>query len=298
MDILMTGGTGSIGRVLCRQLLKQGHKLTVLSRKPQTVKSICGEGVESIVSLADLPPSTRFDAIINLSGEVVVGPYWTENRKKVLWDSRVGITEQLLDFIAKAEIKPSVLINASAVGFYGNGGENVIDEDSTGSGGFAHQLCDGWEKAAAKAEEFGVRVCVIRIGLVLMPHGGMLKSMLPSFRLGLGARIGNGRQWMPWIHYLDLVAMIEYLLAKPNLRGAYNGVSPNPVTNREFTASLAKSLHRPALLFVPAFILKLAMGEMGQLLLEGQRAMPKRFLEAGFEFRYPQLDSALAEIIV
>ncbi len=298
MDILMTGGTGSIGRVLCRQLLKQGHNLTVLSRKPQTVKSICGEGVESIVSLADLPPSTRFDAIINLSGEVVVGPYWTENRKKVLWDSRVGITEQLLDFIAKAEIKPSVLINASAVGFYGNGGENVIDEDSLGSGGFAHQLCDGWEKAAAKAEEFGVRVCVIRIGLVLMPHGGMLKSMLPSFRLGLGARIGDGRQWMPWIHYLDLVAMIEYLLAKPDLRGAYNGVSPNPVTNREFTASLAKSLHRPALLFVPAFILKLAMGEMGQLLLEGQRAMPKRFLEAGFEFRYPQLDSALAEIIV
>ncbi len=297
MDILITGGTGSIGRVLCRQLIAEGHSLTVLSRKPDTVKTICGEGTTAISSIIELPSSARFDAVINLAGEVVIGPYWTENRKKKLWDSRVTVTGQLVDFIKRADIKPNVLINTSAVGFYGNGGDAIIDEDSLGSGGFAHELCVGWEKAAAKVEEFGVRLCIVRFGLVLMPHGGMLKSMLPSFRLGLGARIGDGRQWMPWIHCADLVAMLEFLLAKPELRGVFNGVSPNPVTNREFTSVLAKTLHRPAYFFAPAFLLKLAMGEMGQLLLEGQRAIPKRFQEVGFEFRYPKLDFALADII-
>jgi uncharacterized protein (TIGR01777 family) len=297
MNLLITGGTGSIGRVLCRALTAKGHGLTVLSRRSGQVKAICGEGVAAISALAELPASARFDAVVNLAGEAVIGPYWTENRKKTLWDSRVTVTEQLVDFIGRAEFKPAVLLNISAVGYYGNGGDTLIDEDSAGTGGFAHTLCADWEKAAAEVGRFGVRLCIVRCGLVLMPHGGMLKSMLPSFRLGLGARIGDGRQWMPWIHCQDVVAMLEFLLDRPELSGVFNGVSPNPVTNREFTARLAKQVNRPAFLCVPAFLLKLMMGEMGQLLLEGQRALPKRLQQAGFEFRYPNLGSALAEII-
>lgn len=297
MEILITGGTGAIGRMLCRALAAKGHRLTVLSRKPETVRAICGEGVEAVRSLADLPDSSRFDAIVNLAGEVVIGPYWTEKRKQQLWDSRVTLTGQLVDFVARAESKPAVWVNASAVGYYGDGGEQDIDEDSPGSGGFGHRLCAGWEAAANRAAEFGVRVCVIRIGLVLMAHGGMLKSMLPSFRLGLGARLGDGRQWMPWIHYQDLIGMIEFLLEQPQLNGVFNGVSPNPVRNGEFTAALARHLRRPAFLFVPAFLLKLAMGEMGLLLLQGQRALPKRFEAAGFSFRHADLDSALSDIV-
>ena len=297
MEILITGGTGSIGRVLCRTLTEKGHRLTVLSRKPEKVKTICGAGAVAISSLENLPESAHFDAVVNLAGEAVIGPYWTESRKKLLWNSRVGVTDQLMDFISRATFKPSVFISASAVGYYGNSGDTLIDEDSPGSGGFAHTLCHGWEDAANRVKAFGVRLCIVRIGLVLMPHGGMLKSMLPSFRVGLGARIGNGQQWMPWIHCQDLVSMIELLLGNSELSGVFNGVAPNPVTNREFTISLAHHLKRPAFFFVPEWLLKLGMGEMGQLLLDGQRAIPKRFQEAGFAYQYPSLDSALTEII-
>jgi hypothetical protein len=296
VDILITGGTGSIGRVLCRSLAEKGHRLTVLSRKPGSVPAICGDGVAALASLADLPASARFDAVVNLAGEPVIGPYWTERRKQRLRDSRVALTSQLVDFIARAEHKPQALISASAVGYYGDGGERLIDEQTPGAGGFAHRLCADWEQAAARAGQHGVRVCAVRFGLVLMPHGGMLKAMLPSFRLGLGARLGDGRQWMPWIHCRDLVAMLEWLLDSPTLEGVFNGVSPNPVRNHEFTAALARHLRRPAFLFVPAFVLRLAMGEMGGLLLEGQQAVPKRALEAGFAFRYATLDAALADI--
>jgi uncharacterized protein (TIGR01777 family) len=269
----------------------------VLSRKLEQVKRICGAEVNAISSLAELPASAQFDAIINLAGEVVIGPYWTKRRKQQLWDSRITLTEQLIGYISRAETKPKVLISASAVGYYGNGGDGLIDENSAGSGGFAHQLCAGWEQAAEQAGQFGVRVVIIRLGLVLMPHGGMLKSMLPSFRFGLGARLGDGRQWMPWVHCQDVVAMIEWTMNDPGLSGVFNGVSPNPVTNREFTASLAKHLHRPAVLIAPAFLLKLLMGEMGGLLLEGQRASPQRLQAAGFKFQYQTLDSALNQII-
>ena len=297
MEILITGGTGSIGRVLCRTLTEKGHRLTVLSRNPTKVKAICGEGTVAISSLDDLQESDHFDAVVNLAGEAVIGAYWTENRKQILWNSRVAVTRQLTDFISRATVKPRVFISTSAVGFYGNGGDNIINEESPGSGGFAHTLCQGWEDAASRVKEFGVRLCIVRFGLVLMSHGGMLKSMLPSFRVGLGARIGSGQQWMPWIHCQDLVSMIELLLGNAELCGVFNGVAPNPVTNREFTVSLARHLKRPVFLFVPEWLLKLGMGEMGQLLLDGQRAIPKRFQEAGFVFQYPSLDSALTEII-
>jgi hypothetical protein len=297
MDILITGGTGAIGRVLCQNLQAQGHSLTVLSRKPATVGPLCGETSTALRSLSELPNTAHFDAIINLAGEVVIGPYWTKKRKQQLWDSRVTLTEQLVDFIDRADSKPAVLINASAVGFYGHGADKLIDETSPGAGGFAHQLCDGWEQAARRAESFGVRVCIVRIGLVLMAHSGLLKSMLPSFRLGLGARLGDGQQWMPWIHLQDLIALFEFLLEHPHLSGVFNGVAPNPVTNAEFTRQLAQQLHRPAFLFVPAFALTGLLGEMGRLLIEGQRAVPKRLLDNGFTFHYADLDVALTDIL-
>lgn len=297
MDILITGGTGAIGRVLCRRLAEQGHRLTVLSRKPGTVKALCGDAATALASLADLPASAHFDAVVNLAGEVVVGPPWTKQRRQQLWDSRVTLTGQLVDFIRRADSKPGVLINASAVGYYGDGGDKILDEDSQGAGGFAHQLCAAWEQAASRAQDLGVRVCVVRIGLVLMAHGGMLKSMLPSFRLGLGARLGDGRQWMPWIHVDDLVAMMLWLLEHGELNGVFNGAAPNPVANAEFTRSLARHLRRPAFLFVPAGLLRLALGEMGGLLVEGQRAIPKRIQASGFQFRHATLDAALADII-
>lgn len=297
MDILLTGGTGSIGRVLCQSLTAKGHRLTVLSRKnEQQVKSICGDSVYSIASL-DFDQFTEFDAVINLAGEVIIGPRWTEKRKKVLWDSRVTLTEELVQRIGRLDVKPKVLINASAVGIYGNGGEQVLTEDSPTQGSFAHALCAAWEKAADGVETYGVRLCKLRIGLVLMGHGGMLKSMIPPFRLGLGGRIGDGQQWMPWVHIADLLAMIGQLLENPELSGVFNGVSPNPVRNQEFTASLARHLHRPAVLPMPACLLKTLMGEMGQLLLEGQQAIPQRFQDLNFAFRHPTLDSALTDII-
>jgi uncharacterized protein (TIGR01777 family) len=297
MDILITGGTGAIGRVLCRQLAASGHRLTVLSRKPDTVKAICGESATALTSLADLPAAAHFDAVFNLAGEVVIGPLWTPSRRQKLWASRVSLTEQLVDFIRRAETKPQVLISASAVGYYGNGGDKILTEGSTGNGGFAHQLCTAWETAAQQAQDFGVRVCTLRIGLVLMTHSGMLKSMLPSFRLGLGARLGDGQQWMPWIHLADLLAILQWLLNQPELSGAFNATAPNPARNAEFTQSLARHLHRPAFLCVPAVLLRRMLGEMGGLLVEGQRAVPERLVQSGFQFRHADLDSALDDLI-
>lgn len=297
MDILITGGTGTIGRALCAALLNQGHRLTILSRRPEKVQKLCGATVKAIPSLNDLSPSLNFDAVINLAGEPVIGPLWTKARRQKLLDSRVGITEQLISFLDRAQSKPKVLISASAVGWYGNGGDKLIDEISPGSGGFAHQLCEGWEQSARKAEAYGIRVCIVRIGLVLSDTGGLLVSMLPSFRLGLGAKLGNGQQWMPWVDYRDLIAIFLWLMEHDDLHGVFNGVAPNPVMNSQFTRALAKQLKRPAWLVTPGFLLKVILGEMGGLLLEGQKAEPKRILESGFQFQHEHLESSLAELL-
>jgi uncharacterized protein (TIGR01777 family) len=297
MNILVTGGTGAIGQRLCRALAAQGHALAVLSRAPGQVAERCGAGVAAFASLEDIPASAHFDAIVNLAGERVIGPRWTAARKKILWDSRVALTERLLACLARLERRPKVLLNASAVGYYGDGGDRLLDESCEGAcGGFGRELCVAWEEAAQRAAALGLRVCIVRIAPVLMAEAGLLQSMAPAFRLGLGARLGDGRQGAPWIHLQDLLAIFEFLLEREDLSGAFNGAAPELVDNRAFTNALARRLHRPAFLFAPAFLLRLAMGEMSELLLCDQKVAPKRLLEAGFTFRYATLEQALADI--
>ena len=298
MQILITGGTGFIGKALCRRLLQQGHRLTVFSRQtPDRVRRICGDAVTPLSSLDALSTRAGFDAVVNLAGESIAGGRWTEARKQLLWDSRVGLTAELVDFIATAETKPGVMVSGSAVGYYGNRGDTPLDEDSDGVDDFSHRLCVVWEKEAARAAEHGVRVCILRTGLVVGRDGGFLQRLLPLFRLGLGGRIGSGRQWMSWIHLDDHIGVTEHLLDNAHLDGIFNATAPNPVTNREFTTCLARVLHRPAFLPVPAIALKLALGEMAELLLGGQRVLPTRLQHEPFRFRYERLEAALREAI-
>lgn len=298
MQILVTGGTGFIGRSLCRHLSERGHGLTVLSRQaPDTVRRLCGETVMPVAGIDSLSPQAGFDAVVNLAGEPIADKRWTEARKRLLWESRIGLTSELVDYIARAETKPQILVSGSAVGYYGNRGDTLLDEESAGGDDFGHRLCAAWEEAASQAAGHGVRVCVLRTGLVVGRNGGFLQRMLPLFRRGLGGRIGDGRQWMSWIHIDDHVAVTEYLIGNARMEGAFNATAPNPVTNREFTECLARLLNRPAPLPVPAFTLRLALGEMAELLLGGQRVIPKRLQQEPFRFRYEHLEDALRDAL-
>ncbi|MBA4381745.1 MAG: TIGR01777 family protein [Sideroxydans sp.] len=297
MRILLTGGTGLIGRQLCTALLAQGHELTVLSRHPETVASKCGENVRAMTSLDEWTPERTFDAVINLAGEPIVDAYWSAKRKQVLLDSRVALTKKLVQRIASAHQKPTVLLSGSAVGYYGNAGDAALDESMEAGHDFPAELCAAWEGAARAAEQNGVRVCLLRTGLVLSKRGGLLGRMLLPFKLVLGARLGDGKQWMSWVHIDDYVAMVLRLLNDASLKGAFNMTAPASVTNAEFTQTLAQTLHRPALFVAPSFVLKLAMGERACLLLEGQRVLPKRLESSGFQFAHPRLDGALQDLL-
>ena len=297
MKILMTGGTGFIGQSLCRKLLENNDKLTVLSRKPEKVPLLCGKTTQAISNISDLTTEEHFDAIINLAGEGIADARWTSARKQKLLDSRIKTTEQLISFIDRASKKPKVLISGSAVGFYGNQGDKQLDENSAVHDDFAHQLCTRWEAAAKAAEVHGVRVCIIRTGLVIGNDGGFLKRMLPAFKLGMGGPLGDGRQWMSWIHRTDFIAIIELLLNSPQLQGIFNATAPNPVTNAEFTRCLAKVLKRPAFLPVPAIVLKILLGEMAELLLGGQRVLPQRLQQENFSFKFTSLEQALNDVL-
>ncbi|MGR8933597.1 MAG: TIGR01777 family oxidoreductase [Gammaproteobacteria bacterium] len=297
MNILLTGGTGFIGAALCRALSSDAHSLTVLSRKPATVALRCGENVKAVERLDAFGTDKHFDAIINLAGEGIADARWSDSRKKLLRDSRIGVTAELIRYIDRVEKKPKVLISGSAVGYYGDQGDKALDEQTPGHDEFSHRLCAEWEQTARQAENYGVRVCIIRTGLVIAAGGGFLQRLLPPFKLGMGGRLGSGKQWMSWIHRDDYIAIVKWLLAKPEWQGVFNGTAPHPVTNAEFTCSLAKLLRRPALLPVPAIALKLLLGEMADLLLGGQRALPVRLQQAGFTFQYPELQDALCEAL-
>ena len=297
MKILITGGTGVIGQALCAALLKDRHTLTVLSRNPATVPTKCGAGVRAIASLAEWRADKNFDAVINLAGEPIVDARWSAARKQRLWASRVTLTQELVARIAAANQKPAVLLSGSAIGYYGDCGDATINESSPVGADFGAELCAAWEAAAQKAVESGVRVCLLRTGLVLSASGGLLAKMRLPFSLGLGARLGNGRQWMSWIHIDDYVALVLRLLAQADASGAINMTAPVPVTNAEFTASLARALHRPACLAAPAPILKLALGERSVLLLGGQRVLPTKAEALGYDFVHRTLDAALQSLL-
>ena len=297
MNILLTGGTGLIGRALCKALGKRGHALTVLSREPYTIAEKCGSTVRALGSLDEWRPEDPYDAVINLAGAPIAGARWSTRRKKILWDSRVTLSGALVEKIAAAKTRPGVLISASAVGIYGDCGAREVDENSAAASDFGARLCNAWEQAARGAEALGVRTCVLRTGLVLSRDGGMLQQLRAPFKLGLGARIGNGEQWMSWIHIHDQVAATLKLLDQPDQRGAFNLCAPNPVNNAAFTRSLGAAMKRPALLTVPAFAVNAALGESAYLLLGGQKARPAKLLAGGYRFRYPELHQALAGLM-
>jgi len=296
MHILLTGGTGLIGRQLCRHWLGQGHRLTVWSRQPGNVAKICGAQVRGIARLEDLGQEP-VDAIINLAGAPIAARPWTHKRKALLWSSRISLTETLLAWLESRDQKPQVLISGSAVGWYGDGGERELTEQSPPViDDFASQLCIAWEETAQRAEALGIRVILVRTGLVLSAEGGFLSRLLLPFKLGLGGPIGNGRQWMPWIHIDDQIALIDFLVHRNEASGPYNACAPKPVRNREFAEALGGVLHRPAFMPMPAFALKVGLGELSLLLLGGQRATPVRLLQAGFTFKFTDLRAALDDL--
>jgi len=297
MNILITGGTGFIGGALTKSLIKQGHTVTVLSRSPDKVTKLCGPGVATLTSLNRLNAEDHYQVIINLAGAPIVGARWSKARKQEIRDSRIGLTEQLITCIARMEIKPELLISGSAIGYYGNQGDTVLSEQATPYEDFSQQLCADWEAVAKQAEQFGVRVCLIRTGLVIAQGGGFLQQMLLPFRLGLGGRLGDGRQWMSWIHRQDWINIALAMMADTTMHGAYNATAPNPVTNAEFTRLLAQCLNRLALLPIPACVLKIMLGEMSQLLLGSQRVVPERLLAQGFKFEYEDIAAALHQAL-
>jgi hypothetical protein len=293
--ILVTGGTGFIGQALCPALLEKGYSLTVLSRQSDSVvQSLCGH-VEALSDLQNLQGHSGFNAVINLAGEGIADKRWSEARKQALRDSRIALTKTLTSVINTWEQPPEVLVSGSAVGFYGDQGSNPVTEDTAPVDEFTHKMCRDWENAALTVSSEQTRVCLSRTGIVVGPGGGFLKRMLLPFKLGLGGRIGNGQQFMPWVHRDYVVAALIWMLETPGANGAYNVVSPDPVTNRRFTSVLAGVLHRPAVFPVPPFVLKIGLGEMARLLLTGQQAHPKKLEDEGFDFRYKALEAALKD---
>lgn len=293
---LITGGTGLIGSAICKQLIQQGHDITVLSRTPQKAVSVLGNTVTCVQTLNDIDDSQQIDVIINLAGAPIADQRWSKSRKQILEQSRVDLTANLVEWLANRNHKPECLISGSAVGWYGDGGDSVLTESSEFHDEYTHQLCEAWEQQALRAEQYGIRVCIVRTGLVLANNGGFLKKMLLPFKLGLGANLGDGQQYMPWIHINDIVNLFIFLANTQAANGIFNGCAPQPVKNKAFTESLARHLHRPALFSIPSWVLELGLGEMSRLLLTGQNAIPERAHNTGFKFEFSDLDAALADI--
>ncbi|MFT5889723.1 MAG: hypothetical protein ACI9BO_002551, partial [Zhongshania sp.] len=240
-----------------------------------------------------------FDVVINLAGEPIANKRWSDQQKTRILSSRINTTEKIFEYIKKSENKPFLFISSSAIGYYGVGRtDNIIDEDSVGDDSFSSQLCQEWEATTRKVEALGVRTCVLRTGIVLGRGGGALSKMLPLFKIGLGGRIGDGKQWMSWIHLDDLLGIIIHCIHHDNLKGAINGTSPNPVTNQVFTKTLGAVIKRPTIFPMPEILVKLLMGQMGEeLLLSGKRISPRNILEAGYDFQYNNLEDALINVV-
>jgi hypothetical protein len=295
--ILATGGTGFIGGHLIRKLLSRGIGVWVWSRDASRARRRLDPAVQVIGALEEIPAEAPIDGIVNLAGAPAIGLPWTRARRRVLIDSRVKTTEAVIAWCATRAHRPRVLISASAIGFYGPGGDEWLDESSPPQAAFQSELCRLRELAAQPAEGLGVRVVNARIGLALGNDGGILARLVLAARLGAAAVIGDGRQWMSWIHIDDLVHILELMLEDESLRGAINAVSPEPARQRDFQRALTGVLRRPLLLRIPGAPLTATLGEMAELLVKGQRVAPKRLRDAGFEFRHPALEEALTDLL-
>lgn len=291
-SILVTGASGLIGRALCESLRGDGHQVFRLRRDTpaqSAADEIFWEGGDGRRALTEV----TVDAVVHLAAESIMG-IWTAAKKKKIRDSRVDMTRRICERAAAMKDKPRVIVCASAIGFYGNRGVELLTESSPAGTGFLADTCESWEAATEPAKAAGIRVVSVRIGLVLSRNGGMLAAMLLPFKLGLGSRLGNGKHWMSWIEIGDLVRAFRFLIDRDDISGACNATAPNPVTNAEFTKTMASVLHRPTFIPVPEFVLKLIPGEMGnEALLASERVQPQRLMDAGFKFEHPELTGAL-----
>ena len=293
MKLLVTGGTGFIGRPLCRALVQQGHEPFVLTRS-QGARAHA-EGVRW------LPWDTeewrrligQVDGVVHLAGESLTARRWTAHQKRLIRDSRVETARRLVEAIAESARRPSVFVSGSAIGYYGARGDEPLEETAAPGRGFLAELCQAWEAQAQRADALGVRVVRLRIGVVLGRDGGALAKMATPFRLCVGGPLGSGRQWMSWIHLDDLVGLLLWSLSRAELSGAVNATAPEPVTMRALCREVGRCLRRPSWAPVPGVVLKLALGEMADMLLTGQRVLPHVALRAGYAFRYPQVPQAL-----
>ncbi len=310
MNILITGGTGFIGTPLARELRSAGHKVVVTTRRQTDSKDkITWKPPELI------PPEviSAFDAVINLAGEPIAPKRWSKDRKERILSSRVNTTRALVESINKipphppfskggealdmARLKrPKVLISASAIGIYGPHGDEYVTEETPAASDFLGNVCIKWEAEAFKAQELGVRVVAIRIGGVLEADGGALSQMMIPFKYFVGGPIGSGKQWFSWIHRDDIIGIIKYAVNNESISGTVNLTAPRPVTNKEFSVALGKAMHRPSCFAVPGFIVKLTLGELGAVLLTGQRVIPEKALKAGYKFKYSEINEALRAI--
>ena len=297
MKIAISGASGFIGRRLLKTLANAGHELHVLSRHAGTNLP---PGVRLSIwnpATGEPPPDSLRDAeaVVHLAGENIA-QRWTPEARRRIRESRVEGTRNLVRALSRLPSRPGALICASAIGYYGSRGDEVLTESSPAGEGFLTEVCLEWENEALAAESLGMRVVRMRTGVALDARGGALARMLPPFRLGVGGRVGDGRQWMSWIHLDDLAELFRFAVERP-MRGAVNGVAPNPAPNSEFTRALAGALRRPALLSVPGFALRALLGEMADLLLGSQRVVPNAAETAGFLFRFRQLEPALADLL-
>ena len=297
MRLLVTGGTGFIGAPLCDALARRGHEVLVVTRAPQGRTGPAG--VQWVPFEPDVWPRALdgVDAVINLAGESIAAKRWSPSQKVHIRDSRVQTTRRLVEAIAATPRKPTTLVSASAIGYYGaRGDEELVETDAPGRG-FLGETCQAWEAEAARAEALGVRVVRLRIGLVFGPGGGALAKMVPPFRAWLGGPIGDGRQWVSWIHRDDVIGLVDWALTRPGRSGAVNATAPQPVTMATLCRELGRALRRPSWLPGPGVVLRLLMGEMAELLLTGQRVLPRAALEGGYVFRFPGLAQALAACV-
>ncbi|MFQ5937099.1 MAG: TIGR01777 family oxidoreductase [Acidiferrobacterales bacterium] len=297
MFILVSGGSGFIGRALCTRLINEGHRVMVLTRDRGRTRLVLSDKVATIESLGEITGKSAPQAIVNLAGLSLGSGRWNDALKQEFIASRVDVTRALVNHISVLPQKPRVMVSGSAVGYYGARGDELLDETAAPGNEYQSDLCKAWEAEALKAQSQGVRVCIFRSGVVLGAGGGALSSLLPAFRLGLGGYVGSGRQWMSWIHMADLLGIILFLTASESLSGAFNSTAPNPETNRNFARTLGGVMHRPSIMQAPGWLVRLGVGEMAHLYLTGQKVIPKRLLDAGYKFQYPELRAALEDVL-
>jgi len=297
MKILISGASGLVGKHLIPTLIAKGHEVHRLVRKKPNAADEIRWDAEKGFSIGEQPKLENFDAVVHLAGDNVASENWSDEKKRKIKESRTVGTRVLVDALKNLRNPPKHFISASAIGFYGNRGGEILDETSAQGTGFLPEVCAAWEDEITKAEAFA-RVVYLRIGVVLAKDGGALEKMLTPFKFGVGGTIGSGKQFMSWIALDDLVKMIHFVLENENTRGAFNAVAPNPVNNEEFTKTLGKVLSRPTFLPVPEFAIKTLFGEMGEtLILEGARVVPRKLQDAGFEFEFPNLEAAMRHVL-